>query len=159
MNSKRLELRRLCDCLGLVQIGLVALSVVAFGACGGTGSSGSSPTQPSSPAQLVGISGVWSGAASDSTGNGTISLTLTQVDAGVTGSVSVRAQDGTVPGTISGTMSGTVLTFTMSISPGATCSTTASGTADTSPTQINGTYTGIGTCVGRITDGTLTLKR
>lgn len=141
----------------------VLASALAVGCNRGTSGS---PTQPSPPSP-ANVAGTWSGSASDSTGSGQMTWTLTQAGSTMTGAVTLVDAASAVrgAGTISGDISGADLTFTLKIPAGgfdrplATCATTATGTAAASANSITGSYTGTNTCSGAIGAGHFTLNK
>ncbi|HEY6212439.1 MAG TPA: hypothetical protein VIW45_09150 [Vicinamibacterales bacterium] len=151
--------------------------MVCLGCAGGGGGSSSSSTAPSSSgggATPAAIAGTWTGTATDSTGPGTVTWTITQNGSAFTGTVTL-ADSGTSAkgrGTVSGTINGSSISFTMTIPAGgfdppfASCTANISGTAlaiapsdGAPPTSIAATYSGSGSCSGAINGGQFTLTK
>lgn len=143
---------------------LVVFALVAGAPLAGCGDSGSTATSPSPG---VTVSGLFTGPATDSSGPGTLTWTVSQSGGDVTGSVSFSdtATGATGNGSVSGRVSGTTLTFTMSVpaggfpSPRSGCTATMTGTAQATSTTIDGTYAGSNSCTGPIRDGSFRLTK
>jgi hypothetical protein len=134
-------------------IGVLLLATVV--SCGGD-----SPTSPAA----IALSGTYAGTASDNTGPGQMSWSLSQSANKVTGSMSASTPSGSVVffGSISGTLSGSTLQF--SISGGITglpnCTVSMSGSANNvTNSRISGTYSGSTTCGSSFSNGTFTLNK
>ena len=125
------------------------------GGGGNGGGGGGGGTQPS-PA-TVDISGRWSGPASDSVERGSLLLQLNQDAATISGSIAYDIGGGTTRGgNTTGTMSGSSFSFTLNIGPNGGCPATVNGTAQTTSTSIQGTYSG-NDCRGAVSTGQLSL--
>jgi hypothetical protein len=156
--------------------------VAAAAACGGTAPSTPTPSAapPAAPVpappSTTGFAGAWSGTAQDSQGQTTVTWTLTQNGADLSGTVVTQAinpDDGSCNschrnkrGTVTGTLAGTSLTLTMSFAAGADgdptpeCSATMKGTVTSlSSSRVSGSYTGSDTCEGPFLDGSMQLDR
>jgi hypothetical protein len=153
--------------LGMLRVATLVALAAAVGCAKGGDPGGTTPT-PTTPAN---IAGTWSGAASDSSGTGTMSWTVTQNGSTISGPLAIIATDVNVSGvgTLSGTVTGNTISFTLTIPPGgfgapfASCSSTSSGTATVSGATISGSYTGTvsgaSSCSGAITAGQLNLNK
>ena len=113
------------------------------------------------------LTGTYSGAASDSSGSGTMTWSLTQVGANVSGAIVLKTPRGSTifDGTISGTLSSSTLLFTIAVPVGGitglpNCSVNVVGAANTvSNSAISGTYSGTNTCTPPFTNGIFSLVR
>jgi hypothetical protein len=148
--------------------GLVPLlALVSAAACGGSdGASSASLTQPS-VSLADGLTGTWSGSASDSSGPGRMSWQITQTGTSFSGTATLT-DSGTAlggRGSVSGTVSNGSIHFSITIpaggfdSPYASCAGEVSGDGQSSTASIAGTYSGSNSCTGAITSGQLTLNR
>jgi hypothetical protein len=145
--------------------GLAVLLLAAAPACGGGSSSGSSPSAPTSTA--TSIAGTWKGTASDSSGPGDITLTITQNDVNVSGTAEFKLTGTSVTGrgTLSGTVSGANVHLTITIpaggfdAPYSACTATVTTDGQISSASITATYSGTNSCGGPITSGTMTLSK
>jgi Fibronectin type III domain len=129
--------------------------VRAYNAMGTSGYSNSASTVTAAD-----FSGNWSGSVSDNHGSGTLVLGLIQSGEIVGGRYAVRnaATGQTSAGSVSGRVSGLFLTGTGTGGYGS-CVQTLSFTAQISDTVLSGTYSGIDSCAGSITDGRFTLTK
>ena len=139
-----------------------------------------SPTAPGevspAPVRQADLTGAWNGTASDTQGPQTLSWTMTQANATVSGTVVAKAvdpADGTCAschknkiGTFSGTISGSDITLTMTFpaghdaEPTPMCGVTVTVTGSThADGRITGTYRGADSCEGPFADGTLAMVR
>ena len=156
--------------LALLVVPVMAIMVLAISCAG----SPATPTSPSS--QPIGFAGTWNGTGVDSQGATTVIWSLTETGAAVSGTVTTQAvdpNDGSCnschrnkSGTVSGTISGTKLTLTMFFAAGVSgdptpaCSATVTGTASsTGGGTLAGEYSGVDTCEGPFTNGTLAMAR
>jgi len=123
---------------------------------------------PAAPTSVeLGLEGTWTGAASDSSGPGTMSWSLTPSGTFFSGTVAVTEDSTKVTGrgAVSGSVSGELIDFSLRIdaggfdSPYSDCSATISGTARVTSSQISGTYSGTNSCSGEVASGQLTLNR
>jgi Fibronectin type III domain len=132
-----------------------AYRVMAYNALGTSGYSNSVRA-----ATAADFSGNWSGSVSDNHGSGALVLGLIQTGETVGGSYSVRnaATGQTSAGTVSAWVAGLILSGTGTGGYGS-CVQTLSFTAQISDTVLSGTYSGIDSCAGGITDGRFTLTR
>jgi len=113
------------------------------------------------------IAGTWKGTASDSTGPGDITLTITQSDASVSGTATFNLTGTPVTGrgTLSGSVSGSTLHVTISIpaggfdAPYTTCTATMNTDGQIGSGSITATYSGTNSCGGPISSGTMTLSK
>ena len=127
-----------------------------------------SPTIPSSqqPVQLN-LTGTWTGAASDTSGPGSMIWHLSQTGSSCSGTLTMSdtATSKAGRGSVSGTVSGTALHFTIDIpaggfdSPYDSCSTEVAGDAQASASSIAGTYSGTNSCTGIIASGQFALAK
>jgi hypothetical protein len=132
---------------------------------------GSSPAAPSA----LNISGSWSGTGTDAQGPEKFRWTLTQTGSTLTGTAIMDPgdpADGSCAschkqknGTVTGTISGSALTLTLDFPKGGGDMTPLCGltmtaaTSDVTTGRIAANYTGITTCEGPISDGTLVVVR
>src|SRR4051794_16863668 len=76
--------------------------------------SGTTAASPAVPDTVSSVNGTWTGSASDSSGAGTLTLSLTQSGASVSGTVTATASANGQPvtgrGTVTGSVSGTTFT-------------------------------------------------
>jgi hypothetical protein len=147
---------------------LVVLCLLEAG-CGGNSPSTPTMTTPTTPVvPPVQIAGIWSGSASDSSGAGKMTWTLTQNNASVTGDAQVETALKTVimTGKISGTVS--VSTFEwrldipaggVSVQAGCTVTVTGSSTIAAGAASMTGSYSGTGSCTPPFSNGTVTLNK
>lgn len=114
------------------------------------------------------VSGTWTGSASDSTRQMTMTWQLTQQDRNVAGTFSATSPVGApiyTRGSITGTLSEAALAFRITVPRGgvedaADCAATFIGTADdVQQDSMAGTYTGSDTCGGTLAGGRFTLLR
>ena len=143
------------------------LALVSVAACSGSdGASSASPTQPS-VSFADGLTGAWSGSASDSSGPGRMSWQITQTGTAFSGTATMT-DSGTGlggRGSVSGTVTNGSIHFSITIpaggfdSPYASCTGEVSGDGQTSAGAIAGSYSGSNSCTGTITSGQLTLNR
>jgi hypothetical protein len=112
------------------------------------------------------IGGVYSGQASDSSGPGKMTWTLTRTGDTIAGPVSALDQRGTTAfnGELRGTISGTSITFTIQVPQGGiseypTCSVSMSGSASVDDQVISGVYAGLSTCSKPLKDGKFALLK
>jgi hypothetical protein len=114
----------------------------------------------------VNVAGRWTGSASDSTRQLSMTWVLTQQDRTVTGTFQASTPVGApvyTGGTISGTALASGLTFTITVPRGSVvdfpdCTALFAGTADDVRTDsMAGTYSGSDTCGGTYTGGRFTL--
>lgn len=155
---------------------LAAALVLTHSACGGSPAGpATTPPAASPPAAPVGVAGTWSGTGVDSQGATTVSWTLTQTGAEVSGTVKTQAidpSDGSCnschrnkSGTFSGTLADGRLTMTMFFAAGIdgdptpACSATLTGAASNITGELLATYAGADTCEGPFTNGTLAMTR
>jgi hypothetical protein len=133
---------------------LVLILSTGLGACAKSDSS----TGP------LAVSGTYRGPSADVTGNGLLTLTLSQSGSAVSGTAIAATTSGvtTLTGAVTGTLSGTTLTFTITfvttdVPP---CTLTISGTAtNVTSAELSGTYSGTSTCGNGVTGGTFTLDK
>ncbi len=150
-------------------------------ACSGT-SSNSMPLSPMLPSNFTTMTGTWTGTSTDSTGQDSLSWTVAQSGANLTGTTSVS--DSAIgmmgSGTMNGTVNGQALTFHMAVPSGgfsgamASCSMGVDGQATMSADgrTMTGTYSGamsgmmpggmmgqMQSCGGAMTNGQFTLTR
>jgi hypothetical protein len=134
----------------------------------GCGSSTAPTSDPAPTPTTVRIAGTWEGAASDSSGPGSMTWTLTQDNAEIKGTATVSTTLKTVvlTGTISGSISGSVVTWRIDVPPGgvkgfSTCTVKVNGTATVAgnASALNGTYSGEGLCMSAFTNGTIALTK
>jgi hypothetical protein len=135
-----------------------------------------STAAPAPPPLTAGLTGNWSGGASDSQGATVVAWQLTQAGSAVSGTVRTTAtnpDDGSCgschrnkSGTISGTLTGSTLTLTMFFAAGAdgdptpACSATLTGSAPSvSGSTVVAAYSGSDTCEGAFANGTMTMHR
>jgi len=184
----------------LSSIMAAALAVVGI-SCGSSGSGppdaalppGGSPAAASQPGgspaaspQAVSLAGTWSGTGVDSNANTgpngatTVTWTLAQTDANVSGTVTTQSVDPpnttctschrNKTGTLAGTIAGTTLTLTMSFPAGnpagnpadvtPICSATLTGTVSAiTQSSLTASYSGADTCEGALLNGTLVMAR
>jgi hypothetical protein len=139
----------------------VIILAIAVSSCGG---GSSSPSAPSTPAN---INGTFAGAASDSSGPGTMTWQITQSGTSFSGNLTMTDSTTNVTGrgSVSGTVSGSTIQFSISVPAGgfdgayASCSSSVSGSGTASSTSITGSYSGSNTCSGTIGSGQLTLNK
>jgi hypothetical protein len=138
----------------LLLIGLVlTLSLLGYGCKNGGNNSLTGP-------QGLNLTGIWSGPASDSGGDGFLTWDISQNGNSIDGTVSVTTNDLSFNGTVTGTVSGSTLTFTMTfVDIEFGCTSVANGTATVTVTTINGTYSGNHSCNGPYTNGQLSLTK
>ena len=147
-----------------------AVAVIALAGCSKSDPGGTTPS-PTTPAN---IAGTWSGPASDSSGTGTMTWTVTQAGRTISGPLAIVASvaaDVNVAGagTLSGTVTGNSIAFTLTIPAGgfgppySSCTSTSSGTATVAGNAISGSYTGTVSgatnCSGAIGAGQLNLNK
>jgi len=139
---------------------------------------GSSPTapqqQPSTSPAALSLAGTWSGTGSDPHGPETLTWTLTQVGAAVSGPVQMapRFQDGSCgschkdkKGTVAGTLSGTTLKLTLTFPAGGDVVTPMCAisfeaeAAGVTGARISATYHGTDSCEDPFTGGTFEMAR
>jgi hypothetical protein len=138
----------------------LTLLVTAAAACGGKPPpNGPDPLPPD-------LTGTWTGPASDSSGPGTMTWTLTKSSSGASGQAVTRTPLGSVvlTGTVAITQSGTSANWTIDVPAGGVlgepaCTVKVTGTATVSPAAIAGTYSGTGSCTAPFSDGTITLSK
>ena len=115
----------------------------------------------------AGLAGDWSGTAEDSSGAGHMTWRLSQVEGWFSGSVHL-IEDSTSAlgyGSVTGTVEGTTVAFSITIpaggfsTPYAHCTATLAGTATLGRTRMTGTFAGLNSCSGAVSDGTFTLVR
>jgi hypothetical protein len=143
-----------------VTAGLAILAVTLCAGC----HRGSSPTEPG---PLVNVTGLWSGAASDSSGHGEMTWQLVQTDASISGTFTMRdAETGYgARGSTSGTVTGTSVRFKLKVplggadGPWAACTIDVEGDIEATTGSMSGTYAGSNSCGGAITAGQLTLLK
>lgn len=143
-----------------VRLAFVWFLGLSAAACGGS----SSATAPTS---TVTLTGTFSGQAGDSSGPGTLTWTLTQSGANVSGLASFTdtATGVSGTGTVSGSVSGATLSFTITIpaggfpAPANACTASMQGSAQATSTSIDGMYTGTNSCTGPIQSGHFTLTK
>ncbi len=164
-------------------VSATALTVLAISCAG-------SPTMPTSPPVVtpppqapspapspqIGFVGTWTGMGADSQGETTVTWSLTQTGAAVSGTVATEAvspNDGSCnschrnkSGSVSGTISGSTLTLSMFFAAGVNgdptpaCSQTLAATASSlADGTLAGEYTGADTCEGPFTNGKLAMAR
>jgi len=126
--------------------GVVALAGGAAAAAGGGGGGGGGGSGGSEDNELN-LTGDWIGTWTDSSGlSGNLSLTLTQTNTSVSGTVSITGHECISTGTLSGTITGDNLVFVIE-----TGTDTASFNANCTSTSINGTFEIMsGSCAGDI---------
>jgi hypothetical protein len=162
----------------------VIVAALAAGSCGSMAAPAAPSTSTPAPAApqpaALNLSGAWSGGATDSQGPASVSWTLAQSGANVTGTVRTNAlnpddgscsschrnKSGTVTGTLSVTANTTALTLTMSFAAGVdgdptpACSATLTATSSSlSSSNVVADYSGSDTCEGTFANGTLTMHR
>jgi hypothetical protein len=137
------------------------MALALSGACGSASSS--TPAAPS--ASSVNVAGSWRGTATDSSGEGSLTLQVTQSGTDLSGTVTMSAITVTGRGTVTGTVSGSTIRLTITIpaggfdAPFSGCTATVSGDGQASASAINATYTGTNSCSGPVTKGQLTLTK
>jgi len=137
------------------------MALALSGACGGASSS--TPVAPS--AGSVNVAGSWRGTATDSSGEGSLTLQVTQSGTDLSGTVTMSVITVTGRGTVTGTVSGSTIRLTITIpaggfdAPFSGCTATVSGDGQASASAINATYTGTNSCSGPVTKGQLTLAK
>ena len=146
----------------------LVVPVLACAAGCGSGGPPSSPTQPTTGPPPFDLTGKWSGTATDSSGPGQMTWQVTQ-QSGVMFSGTLTMTDTTArvtgTGTVSGSVSSSSVSFSLAIPAGgfggtyASCTVSASGTAQASSSQLTGTYAGSNSCTGAITSGQFTLSK
>jgi len=141
---------RFCRFPALVVLALTVL----IGAC----TSGTTESSPGAPTtDPLNLAGTWNGAASDTTGAGTMTWSIQQNGASLTGTVTATATDPNGQtvigrGTLTGAVSGSAFTFAATVPPGgfdgsyAGCTTSFSGSGTATSSTLIGTYTGNSTC-------------
>jgi hypothetical protein len=140
---------------------LAFLTLALSGAC--SGASSSTPAAPS--ASSVNVAGSWRGTATDSSGEGSLTLQVTQSGTDLSGTVTMSVITVTGRGTVTGTVSGSTIRLTITIpaggfdAPFSGCTATVSGDGQASASAINATYTGTNSCSGPVTKGQLTLTK
>ena len=115
---------------------------------------------------LPNLNGVWSGAASDSSGPGTMTWKLTQTGVTVSGTMQAATPSGAVAftGSFSGTLSGATLPFTINVPAGGvtgqpTCTVIMTGTVTSiTASTLSGTYSG-SSCGGPFSNGQFKLTK
>jgi tetratricopeptide (TPR) repeat protein len=120
---------------GVGVVGVTSAAIVGAAAIGGTAVaiSGGGGDDPAPPPPELNLSGDWIGTWSESTGtSGNVSLTLTQTNSSVTGTVSITGSNCITTGTLSGTVSGNNLQANI-------VGTGASLNATCTSTSMNGT--------------------
>ncbi len=160
--------------LGLAILAAAA-TTFAFGCRASPAAPGAVAVTPPA-ARSTDLSGAWSGTGSDNQGDETVSLTITQTGATVSGTAVTRAvnpADGSCAschknkvGTLTGTISGTDISLNLSFPSGSEaaptpmCSVTIAVAASVpSSDRITGAYTGADSCEGPFTGGTVTVTR
>ena len=137
------------------------MALALSGACGGASSS--PPAAPS--ASSVNVAGSWRGTATDSSGEGSLTLQMTQSGTDLSGTVTMSVITVTGRGTLTGTVSGSTIRLTITIpaggfdAPFAGCTATVSGDGQASASSISATYTGTNSCSGPVTKGELRLTK
>ena len=140
-------------------LALAAASAVA--ACGSAG-------QPVAPTEITAdIGGEWVGTASDSTGPGQLTWHVSQTGASFTGTVTMIDTATSVAGrgALSGTVSGLLMHFSLSVPAGGfdgpydRCAADVSGDGKLSGATLDGTYSGVNSCTGKVTAGQFTMTR
>ena len=137
------------------------MALALSGACGGASSS--TPAAPS--ASSVNVAGSWRGTATDSSGEGSLTLQVTQSGTDLSGAVTMSVITVTGRGTVTGTVSGSTIRLTITIpaggfdAPFSGCTATVSGDGQASASAINASYTGTNSCSGPVTKGQLTLTK
>jgi hypothetical protein len=137
------------------------MALALSGACGGASSS--PPAAPS--ASSVNLAGSWRGTATDSSGEGSLTLQVTQSGTDLSGTVTMSVITVIGRGTVTGTVSGSTIRLTITIpaggfdAPFSGCTATVSGDGQASASAINATYTGTNSCSGPVTKGQLTLAK
>src|SRR5262245_11193716 len=124
------------------RLGALALSLLSVAACTSAPPAPSAPTGP--PAPATNLAGQWRGAASDSSGPGSITLQLTQTGGDISGTatMSVNGTSITGRGTLTGTLTGSTLRFTIAVptggfdAPYASCTVSVSGDGRATATSI-----------------------
>ncbi len=154
-------------------LGLSILSAILMASCG----TSSSPAAPTTGVQLSSVAGRWSGPSSDTTGQETLTWTVTQLGTALAGTTSIgdtsRGLTGT--GLMDGTVNGHSVTFQMQVPNGgfagmmAPCSMSMNGQATMSEDghTLTGTYSGnmngmmaqMQSCGGAMSNGHFTLTR
>ncbi len=152
---------------------------VAFGLAGAVGvmAACGAAVSPASPVALPNVSGTWDAIRADSQGPGKMRLVLSQVDGNVAGSVSFNFTGGPdecntchrqTTGTVTGTMSGSQLHFLMnfpfgdSLSATPMCEININGDSAVVPSgarDVTASYSGDDTCMGKFSNGAMTLTR
>jgi uncharacterized protein (TIGR03437 family) len=115
---------------------------------------------------LPNLNGVWSGAASDSSGPGTMTWKLTQTGVTVNGTMQAATPSGAIAfsGSFSGTLNGSTLPFTINVAAGGvtglpSCTVTMNGTVTSiTPSTLSGTYSG-SSCGGPFSNGQFKLTK
>ena len=137
------------------------LALIPAGAC--STASESTPAAPT--ASSVNVAGSWRGTATDSSGDGSLTLQVTQSGTNLSGTVTMSVITVTGRGTLTGTVSGSTIRLTIAIpaggfdAPFSGCTATVSGDGQATASSISATYTGTNSCSGPVTKGQLTLTK
>ena len=145
---------------------VLAFAITAL-ACDDGGAGG--PIGPGGGGQVpIGVTGTWSGSASDAIGQFTMTLTLTQSGVNVTGTMRGTSAVGAPiynNGTVSGQATTNTFVFTINVPRGGIvdapdCSASfAATTTDLLSTSMSGTYTGGDTCGNTFVGGRFQLVK
>jgi hypothetical protein len=137
------------------------LALMLAGACSGKESS--APVAPT--VTSVNVAGSWRGTATDSSGDGSLTLQLTESGTNLSGTVTMSVITVAGRGTVTGTVSGSTIHLTITIpaggfdAPFSGCTATVSGDGQVTASSISATYTGTNSCSGPVTKGQLTLTK
>ena len=139
---------------------VLGLTTAAFGC-------GTPPSAGPSPSPLAGLTGTWSGSASDSSGPGQLTWQIEQTGTSFSGTLTMTDTHAGYSGrgSISGTLSGSSVSFLMLVPAGGfddpytECSVDISGDGQVASSSISASYSGSNSCSGAITAGQLTLGR
>lgn len=155
---------------------LVVVSLLTVSGCGGSTSAPAAPS-PAPSGTLASVSGTWTGAAADTSGQEHMTWTLGQNGSAMTGTMIIsdagRSMMGS--GSTQGTISGSIVTFRANVPSGgfsgtmSSCSMSMEGQAQISDDghTMTGTYSGnmsgmmssMQSCGGAMNNGRFTLTR
>jgi hypothetical protein len=145
-----------------------AVLMLTAAACGSPSAPGTILSNSGGGSSAVNVTGVWSGAATDSLRQVNMTWQLTQSGSSVSGTVAATTSVGAPiyeGGTVVGTVRDTTLTFTVTIPRGGVanlpdCTVALAGSApDITATGMTGTYNGNDSCAGAIAGGRFTFVK